>query len=708
MEHIYAAIRSEIMEITGANFTPIQASAIQNISTNRFFSFSAPTSAGKSFIFKYLLQKEKKDTVIILPSRALISEYITEIRQIVGSDVLVLEFADDINKKRTKRRIYVLTPERAFLLFRISTKLDVRLVLLDEAQLSEENSRGLLFDAFVRKIQTTFPKSKLIFAHPFIGNPEAQFEKHGILESTYSTNYKQNTVGKVYVVKKRTGYEFFNPLNTKEPAFHKFDSNFFEWCLREKKTILIFCSKAHIYKNEFGDDISLILNGCEKIANYEALAIIQKLRDYIGSAQTANSERFSHLIEMLEKGIVIHHGSIPLRCRFLIEEFIRKGFCKVCLATSTLIQGINMPFDVVYIDNFNFRGTESTKSLDLKNLIGRAGRSNNQSDAFDYGFVVVNSKNSRLFCERMIEMPTLSQTSKLDGAIEKIDIDDIDFVEAAKNDDFSSQFQITQSQVNRIVESEIDDDINFILDSFVDQNGHIENNKYYSLPKSARDRVKLAFRSIYISHRRRKELTKSELGVLSTAIPIMLWRAEGRSFKEIVALRMHFITKQSEISDIKRKQKRGEITAGEAEELISKTTFKFSPIAANLPNRNGSSQPLFSTTSSIKTFNYDRLVYDTYDYLDKVISLSLIDPICAALDLFYQDHNDARASSLSKYIRYGTNDDKKIMLLRYGFEHDDLEWLDEIVEKIDENEIILNSMFLIADPDQKEKLRRYL
>ena len=62
------------------------------------------------------------------------------------------------------------------------------------------------------------------------------------------------------------------------------------------------------------------------------------------------------LLSLMQKGIVIHHGSMPLRARLLIEHFVNKGFARICFATSTLIQGINMPFDVVWIDNFKFRG----------------------------------------------------------------------------------------------------------------------------------------------------------------------------------------------------------------------------------------------------------------------------------------------------------------------------------------------------------------
>ncbi len=57
----------------------------------------------------------------------------------------------------------------------------------------------------------------------------------------------------------------------------------------------------------------------------------------------------SEMLEKLSLGIVTHHGSMPLAARLILEHFTQSGFCRICFATSTLEQGINMPFDVVYL-----------------------------------------------------------------------------------------------------------------------------------------------------------------------------------------------------------------------------------------------------------------------------------------------------------------------------------------------------------------------
>ena len=112
------------------------------------------------------------------------------------------------------------------------------------------------------------------------------------------------------------------------------------------------------------------------------------------------------MIALLKKGIVIHHGSLPLQTRIIIEQFTKSGNCRLCFATSTLEQGINMPFDVVFLDRL-----EKSKPLSVKNLIGRAGRSTTDSK-FDFGYVIISSptrmSNFRLIMNQDEELSNIS------------------------------------------------------------------------------------------------------------------------------------------------------------------------------------------------------------------------------------------------------------------------------------------------------------
>ena len=66
-------------------------------------------------------------------------------------------------------------------------------------------------------------------------------------------------------------------------------------------------------------------------------------------------------------------------------------------------------------------------------------------------------------------------------------------------------------------------------------------------------------------------------------------------------------------------------------------------------------------------FDYDSLVYDTYDYIDKVVELSLKGPFTTAFKVYYDLTQDVRAKKMISYLKYGTIDERTILLKKYGF-----------------------------------------
>ena len=331
---------------------------------------------------------------VIVPSRALINEYFDRVHEIIDDKAInILTFVDIINTKHARRNVFILTPERARELFKLKDKLNMGLVLFDEAQLSDEDSiRGLYFDSIVRRVQKAFPKAKCIFAHPFVANPEAQLKKNNVdvNEDAIATQYEQKNVGQIfYSHNHSTGkyYHFGIDKNImgerRTPAY--FDP--IEKAIKEGGSVLIYVPKKHIYTDKIYFDFKKYIQLCRPIEDQKALDLIEKLREYVGATNGKNGNYVSKTLEHLKHGIVIHHGSIPLRARLILEHFTQQGFCRICFATSTLEQGINMPFDVVYLNRF-----EKSKPLSVKNLIGRAGRSTSYG-SFDIGAAIVKEAN---------------------------------------------------------------------------------------------------------------------------------------------------------------------------------------------------------------------------------------------------------------------------------------------------------------------------
>ncbi|WP_456968984.1 DEAD/DEAH box helicase [Luteibacter sp. HA06] len=327
----------------GAVLTPVQASVRQAIDDNQFVSISAPTSAGKSYSIRDFIATDTGDAVIVVPSRALIAEFIATLRShFAGSKgVMVMPFVDRIFKNRDLRRIFVLTPERAREIFDKHSELNVRVFFFDEAQVSEEAGRGVVFDVLVRRVKTHFPNAKLIFAHPFVENPEAQFAKHGLYgEASFSKSYSQGTVGKVFVFRHSNESDYyFSPFEqggSRLVNCAEFRGGFAKFALDGEKSILSYVSKASIYSGKFTEELDGYIRNLPHVDAPEALGIIERIKEMLGADDAGHRSR---LISLMQQGVVIHHGSVPLEVRFLIEDFIRGGYARLCFATSTLAQG---------------------------------------------------------------------------------------------------------------------------------------------------------------------------------------------------------------------------------------------------------------------------------------------------------------------------------------------------------------------------------
>ena len=111
-----------------------------------------------------------------------------------------------------------------------------------------------------------------------------------------------------------------------------------------------------------------------------------------------------YLAEMVRYGIAYHIGYLPASIRARIEELFKSGNITVMFCTSTLLEGVNLPADNLFImENKIFLSEMNT--IDFRNLIGRVGRI-----SFNlYGNVYfVAERNSKITTDDYVRM--LEQT----------------------------------------------------------------------------------------------------------------------------------------------------------------------------------------------------------------------------------------------------------------------------------------------------------
>jgi hypothetical protein len=76
---------------------------------------------------------------------------------------------------------------------------------------------------------------------------------------------------------------------------------------------------------------------------------------------------------LLQRGIVAHHGKMPGMMARLLVQLVEEGIIHLILATSTLSEGVNLPFETVLVPSL-LRGNQPITATEFANLAGRAGR----------------------------------------------------------------------------------------------------------------------------------------------------------------------------------------------------------------------------------------------------------------------------------------------------------------------------------------------
>ena len=449
-------------------------------------------------------------------------------------------------------------------------------------------------------------------------------------------------------------------------------------------------SKSSILNKSFLNKFEKYINLCADLNTEDVDIYLDNLKRYTGGDTIANKNYFSQMLSLLRRGIVIHHGSLPLQTRIIIEKFTKSGFCRLCFATSTLEQGINMPFDIVFLDRL-----EGSKPLSVKNLIGRAGRSTTDLD-FDFGYVIINSSNKMSkFRSIMLQNETLDDVSALET--ETIHDDDYNtFKDAILNGTFSDDYNLTNSELQKLESNEVHDVVKKLLDFVFPDDTLININEISNDLKCELDLYGY-FITLYEMYLGRS-LVDAERDVLSTAIKIMLWRVYGKTFKNICWYRYSYASKTKEREQIERQGK-------DIDSIFANYLVGFHDI----PNKELRRYPLFDAKTTLaRDVDYDSIVYDTYDYLDKLIGFKLSDVYYAALEKYYSSVQDERALKLAKYIKYGTANERHIWMLRYGMSFEDIDILDRHIEKIDEEQIVFKPSINNIPEEDRAVVNRFM
>ena len=77
---------------------------------------------------------------------------------------------------------------------------------------------------------------------------------------------------------------------------------------------------------------------------------------------------------LLVRGIVVHHGKMPGRLPRVLVQLLERRIVRIAIATSTLSEGVNLPFETVLIPSLRRQQSGLLSGREFGNLVGRVGR----------------------------------------------------------------------------------------------------------------------------------------------------------------------------------------------------------------------------------------------------------------------------------------------------------------------------------------------
>lgn len=334
---------------------PEQMRVLNLIKDNKDLIFSAPTSFGKTFVvFEYIAREQPKNVVLIVPTLALVDEYKQKILKKYKNSFWEYKIytSIDIEKKYDfeNKNLFILTHDRVVNEDVISIFSEIDFFVIDEVyklKTDFNNDRVLILNLAYKFLMEK--SRKYLLLAPFLKEVR-NIDKIENKPLFYSSNFSP-VVNEV--IERRIADENDRYLETVKVVNE----------LENTKRLIYFPTVYSL--NEF-------LSG--RFEFNIKLGKSRILDEFIEWASNEIHEEWS-VLKALNKGILVHHGQLPLGIRMLqLELFddIDSGY-NIMLCTSTLLEGVNTACENIIITKPARNKTEFD-AFDFFNLVGRTGR----------------------------------------------------------------------------------------------------------------------------------------------------------------------------------------------------------------------------------------------------------------------------------------------------------------------------------------------
>jgi len=377
------------------NFTNFQSNIFFELDKGKNVSFSAPTSAGKSFvvhnyIIYRLLHSYEYCVVYIVPTKSLLTEVQESLYHKLSQfgvnfkEVMVFNSASQSNIekiKQIKKKVLVLTQERLQQILSRDIDLKVDLLVVDEAQKVNDENRGIIIEDAVQELLAKNNGIQKVFISPNVGNPEKFKEIFDVEEDVVSLKTTKTPVGQNIFLVNFSNREVNILLKSSElketidiqkiPITRKIRNNAVYprkvWVannlLRGNGHTLVYCN-TRIECRNVADGISAESPDSSRLQDLEKS--IEFLKSHV--------HEYYYLIDHLKKGVGYHYGKMPQFVRFTVKELFDQKLIEFLCCTSTLLEGVNLPAKNIILNKPKSGLKQKMDNASILNLAGRAGR----------------------------------------------------------------------------------------------------------------------------------------------------------------------------------------------------------------------------------------------------------------------------------------------------------------------------------------------
>lgn len=355
-------------------------------------SISAPTSAGKSFLFSIEVIRRLRSTpgacvIYVVPTRALIRQVSLGLREDLrkaGVAVPVRAVPTPIDRSQAEAGIvFVLTQERLLSLLQApADQVWVTTLIVDEAQGISDGSRGILLHTAIEEVNRRFPAADVLFASPLSRNPEYlldTFRKgRGKPYTEQHSPVAQNLILASRVHGRPSYLQFTQlwanekiDLGTRDVGFAFGTEGVLDRRAKFALAVSRPGSACIVYANGARDAEVLAEEIAEASPQLDSPSA--RLTEFVSFLAEYIHPEYG-LIHALQRGVGFHYSNMPGSVRAGVEDLCKTGELRFICCTSTLLQGVNLPARDIVVENPKRGMGKPMLRNDFVNLAGRAGR----------------------------------------------------------------------------------------------------------------------------------------------------------------------------------------------------------------------------------------------------------------------------------------------------------------------------------------------